>query len=209
MTKAKAVLLAAVLFSMMGVGCGQKKDDTAPVGDARSGDVRVAGGPVNIPQGQSSGKAEAFVSNQNMSNDARSFVSSFIDPVNVGEVNPSTGVKVSGRIQYDGNGRILGQSFIDIIITDSHVGTTPNGVVNPLRVMVPASSVQSTGGTGVQVTFSDSFGAILVSGSWNGGTFSGTITFQNVRNHTGGAGGSSGTLGTFQIPVCSFFVCGG
>jgi hypothetical protein len=214
MKNIKGLILAAIVLSLFGVGCGQKKDDNAGVGDAR-GDVRLSGGPVTLPQGVSQGAGVANVSSassQMMTQEVRNFVSSFLAPELVGEVSNTNGVQISGRIQYDMNGTVLGQSYINLQISDSYVGSqNPNGgTVNPIRVMVPATMVQSLANSaGIRITFTDQFGTIIVEGAWNQSTFNGVVTFQNSRHLTAGAAPSQGTLGSFSIPVCSFIVCGG
>lgn len=80
---------------------------------------------------------------------------------------------------------------------------------------VPAFLIQLTNAQGlvsgnfVEVTFSDAYGAIMLRGQINTlqRTFTGTMSYDNNVLHDGSRPGAAGTLGDFQIPLCSIFVC--
>jgi len=64
-------------------------------------------------------------------------------------------------------------------------------------------------GNQAQITFYDSYGEITLNGFLNsaGSTFDGSISYDNNVNFDGSTPGAAGTLGSFSIPVCSFFSC--
>lgn len=211
MKKFAVLTITAVLMSVFGVACGgKKKDSSADVTAARVNDPRLSGGPVSYPTGQSMGQATGSIranSDQEMTNAVKSFASAFINPEFVGNTSAQNGVVFNGRVQWDNYGKIVGESYIQIVMSDEYTGTVHNGqTVRPLRVMVPAVGVNFTSQTSARITFQDSYGMIVMEGNWSSGTFVGTVSFQNSQAVSGNP--AQGTLGQFQIVPCGFIVCG-
>lgn len=93
---------------------------------------------------------------------------------------------------------------------DNLVGTTMDGVtLTAIPVYVPVQPQSSyVQGRTIVMVFSDNKGSITANGTVdNSGIYSGTIAFQNIKDHAGNPFNSTGTLGNFQIHVCSMFRC--
>jgi hypothetical protein len=81
------------------------------------------------------------------------------------------------------------QGALPVVI---HIGSDLNGFV---------SATGTVNGSSVQMTFTDGYGSVGLSGTYNSQYFSGTMYYSN------GGGGQFTPIGTFQVATCGFFVC--
>jgi hypothetical protein len=204
MNKAYVRIVFLALALSMTVACGKREESAAPVNEARGGVLGLANGVarVNINGG---------VSKVDYTNIVKAFLSPTISPSEVGDVDPTTGVRFGGRVMMNGtNGAIDPNSQIQFEVIDHLVGTLANNqTYQPIPVTfkggVTANSMAYNGNA--NITFEDEFGSVNIRGTfqYKGGNFTGTVYFSNASaNHNGI---KSGTLGTFSVPTCSFFVC--
>lgn len=213
--KSVVVTLSVVLM----VACGKKKDDSAEVNGGR--DARVASGPSNLPTNQNmvAGQQGATVNQPNqqaLDEAAKILVSVTVDPQTVGTIQ---NVTLQGRVRVDRQtGAVLSDgsninntSAIRLTIHDSLVGTSSGqGQIQPILVElgggINGATAQGTAANyNANLQFSDKYGTITITGRYDSNTFQGTVAFAN--NGGGFNGKTSGTLGTFSIQTCAFFVC--
>lgn len=125
----------------------------------------------------------------------------------------NSGVRIQGGIRalYNGGGITnadLPTAQLRIAIWDSLAGTTDGG-----GKIIPEYPIHMIGATGVaagqtvNLTFSDAYGSISVSGNIVGGLFQGKMFFKNFVNQNGNSLPNEGLLGHITINVCDFFVC--
>ncbi len=204
MKKSLLKILVVSFALAITVACGKKGSDGASV-SAR--DARVTGAGI-LPQGVGAPGAIASIQfsaaqqvtvNQN----AKILVSATMNPEALGDVQS---IEVSGNIGVQASGQVTNDSAFQIVIKDSYVGTTSGGdVIQPVVIRVSNATGTAYNGQ-VNMTFSDSYGTITVTGSYvNGSNFTGSVSF---RNSAGGVNGVlQGTLGSFNVQTCSFFRC--
>jgi hypothetical protein len=148
----------------------------------------------------------------------KSLLSATIDPANVGTISSSesdtTGVRFSGKVKIDTNGNVVGaQSNVLVSVYDSIWLNAK--IANPneeeIRLnFAPATNDGSsiTGQFNVStgegyLNLSDKFGDIRFQGRIDAQRLSGTVSFANKANVSGGSG-LSGNLGQFYIQRCAF-----
>jgi hypothetical protein len=203
MNKAYVKIVFLALALSLSVACGKREESATPVNEARGG-VGVTG---NLPYVNLNGGA----SKVDYTNIVKAFLSPTISPTEVGDVDPSTGVRFGGRVMMNGtNGAIDPNSQVQFEVIDHLVLTNANNqLYQPIPVTfkggVTANSMAYKGQA--NITFEDEFGSVNIQGTfqYKGGNFTGTVYFTNASaNHNGI---KSGKLGTFSIPTCTFFVC--
>lgn len=202
----KAVLygfMAAMTLALT-VACGQKNEDSKADVGGRQAD-RVAGTTQfpNAPYNRTS----AMVSSGQLDAMTKAFLSSSME-INQNNIGQVTSVNIQGDVAVDSNsGNLLqGRGAILLTIQDTLVGQNQgDGQIQPIEIYIPATAGGASGGV-VQLTFSDSYGTVTIRGNYNQSTMTGTIEFTNSQGN-GYNGVRSGTLGTFSMPVCSFFRC--
>jgi hypothetical protein len=201
----KFVFLALALS--MSVACGKRVDEPAPVADGRTGgNGLVNANGVGIVNLVGNGDQTSFT------NMVKAFLAPTIKPEEVGTVNPSNGVRFGGRIPILANGQIDPNSQIQFEVVDSFANTlNPQTNQNYGSIFVNmkggvSGDSKAINGTAV-ITFSDEYGTVRIEGTYAnaGGNFTGTIKFSNASANYNGI--NSGTLGSFTVPTCSFFVC--
>jgi hypothetical protein len=207
----KVGILAVALATM--VACGKKGADGASVNTAR--DQRAAG-PSLLPTGQggTAGTQSApIVMIESMKAQTRDavqvLVSPTMDPQAVGDI---ISIMVKGMVGIQSNGVFTPDSGLELIITDSYVGTTQDGAtIDPITIRLRGNVAGTINfPQSANVSFTDEYGTITISGTFanasqqNPGTFTGRVDFQNK---TAVNGKSGGTLGQFSIPTCAFFRC--
>lgn len=147
----------------------------------------------------------------------KAFLSADINPNEVGYISSSptdasTGVRFSGKLKVDGSGNIVSaQSSFQIKVYDSNVSQA-NGIPEITLTFDPSTSSGAQRGVSISGQFDsagsgtvlvrDNLGEVKLQGTVTAQNFSGTVTFVNSQNISGGAG-LSGTLGQFFIERCS------
>ncbi len=200
-------MLALALMTI--VACGKKGSDGASVNAGR--DQRVQGSP-NLPTGQggTAGSQTALINFNatqalQMKETVQVLVSPTLEAASVGDIQE---VRISGNIGVQSNGQVLNTSGLELVIRDSYTGTTDDGsVIEPITIRIQGAS-----GTAINyqanLVFTDEYGTITVTGTYNAQTFNGTVNFQNRKSvQLNGKNLSGGTLGSFSIPTCAFFRC--
>lgn len=208
----KLTLLTLALFVM--AGCNPKKNavkaNVATISGVTVG-TQCATTTQNSNVGTIYGQAGSF----NFEQQVKALLSATTDPSNVGSISPnqsdSTGVRFSGRVKLDAAGNVVGaQSKVTITIYDSYIlmDNTIQPIILDLDPNVAGKNIQISGqfntssGDGY-ISIRDQYGEIRFQGLIDAERFSGTVTFANTQNITGGQP-ASGTLGQFWIQRCSF-----
>lgn len=206
--------LALTLFLV--AACGQKKsDDAVRVGAGAT----IASGPYapgapNLPAaGNVIPGAQAQVTpvaGMAITDTVKILMSPSFPAEDIGTVSSVT---LSTDISVDRtNGAVIPSPNQGILITivDSKVGTpsgtNPGQLVQPMTIrMAPTPGGGGMSAGNVNLIFRDETGEIRISGTYDQALVRGTISFTN--NQAGYQNQNSGTLGTFQVPVCSFVRC--
>jgi hypothetical protein len=193
--------MAVALSLLCLVACGKKKDDGGSVTGGRGARAQVAG-TSNLPTGQGglAGQSGGYITGPNLDDAARKLVSVTItDPNSIGAIRQVT---IQGQVYVDRQTGAVNpaSSVIQVSVYDDKVNTIENGqTVGPIQVTLK----QGTGSAvayNANLTFSDSYGSIQISGKYDMNYFDGTVSFSNSN-------GTNGTLGSFHMQTCSFFVC--
>lgn len=190
-------LVAAALLTV--VACGKAKDG----GSVRGRNGRVgAVQPGGQPQAGQAGAIYANVSEQQFTQTIKSFLSSYVDPNDIGSVNPQGGATISGFIYYScQTGQVNPQwSRIVITINDSYVqqGATP------IVMNIPAVSGTITNYGSSVLRFGDELGQVTLQGQATTSSLNGQISWSNTQNVTGSTP-TNGTLGQFQLGSSNFY----
>lgn len=207
--KTSSQLVMAFLALALVVACGKKKDnDQAQVEAARGvrGGTEGAAGGSTLPSGQAYNPGPGvavYVDDQSAAtfdNAVKLLVSATVDPQQVGHVDNRAGVIMQGEVLIDRNtGRLnTANSKIQLTITDDMTDANGNRY-EPIVIKVLGTSGTAMNGT-ANLVFSDSYGSINISGTYDSTTFRGNVSFQNT-------GKQMTSLGRFEIPVCNFFNC--
>lgn len=188
-------LVAIALLSV--VACGKAKDS----GSVRGRNGRTAGvSPTGNVQTGSAGAVSANMNEQQFTQLVRSFLSSYVDPADVGTVRPNIDVTVAGAIYYScATGQVYTQqSKIVITVNDSFV---QQGAA-PIKMIIPA--VSGTVGYTSTLRFQDDLGQVVIQGQTSTSGISGTLSWQNSVNVAGDSG-TSGTLGSVNLNASNFY----
>lgn len=138
-----------------------------------------------------------------------------------GDANQVTGVRFWGAVGLNSTNGVVslnGQnnfqvtsqgSALRLSIFDSYVGQTNSKGEKITEIPIYIAPdvegfVNVTGrvyGNQAEILYQDSYGQILLTGTFNSNWFQGQVQFQNNNPSV------SGTLGTFVVPTCGFFKC--
>ena len=151
-------------------------------------------------------------------NQVKALLSTNVYPSNVGSISSAeadkTGVRFSGKVKLDTNGNVVGaQSNVMISVYDSIWQNAKISNPNEEEIRLnfnPSSNDKSvisgqfniSTGDGF-LNLKDQYGEIRFTGRIDAQRLSGTVSFQNTTNVSGGAG-LSGSLGQFYIQRCAF-----
>lgn len=206
MKKSFQFLVVILGASLMLAACGKKKDDGVAVRAA--GTVRSSGDNINggstLPNGEAynPGTSAAVVgSNQaQFQQSVAALVSATMDTNLLGNVSINDGVSIAGQVGILSNGSINASgSKIQLTIRDDKKDANGN-LYEPIVIKVLGYSGSAINGN-VNLVFSDEYGAIFITGNWDAAkNFRGQVAFQNK-------GQAQRVLGSFQMPLCSFFNC--
>lgn len=207
----KLTLLTLALFVM--AGCNPKKNAVKANVATISG---VTVGTQCTTTTQNSNVGTIYGSNAfSFEAQVKALLSATTNPAEVGNISAgqadSTGVRFSGNVKLDANGNVVGaQSKVRITVYDSVLlyDNTAQPIVLDLDPNAAGKNIQISGqfststGDGY-ISIRDQYGEIRFQGIIDAQRFSGTVTFANTQNVTGGQP-ASGTLGQFWIQRCSF-----
>ena len=206
MKKSFQFLVVILGASLMLAACGKKKDDGVAVRAA--GTVRSSGDNINggstLPNGEAynPGTSAAVVgSNQaQFQQSVAALVSATMDTSLLGNVSINDGVSIAGQVGILSNGSINASgSKIQLTIRDDKKDSNGN-LYEPIVIKVLGYSGSAINGN-VNLVFADDYGAIFITGNWDAAkNFRGQVAFQNK-------GQAQRVLGSFQMPLCSFFNC--
>lgn len=213
-------LLGLLVTAVMLVGCA-KKDEGTPISSRNNGPRALMTGNQSLTTGSLQGKIYANPMYQTEFQETMvEFLSASTDPRYIGMISAvpqaNSGVRFSGRVSLsNGNIRNIGMTggFADISMSSSIAIQVQDFAPQfPNMAALPAVIVNRARGQFVnneaQIEFADNFGAITLQGAIVGNVFRGVISFVNyVRFDGSAANPDTYTMGDFEIPVCSFFVC--
>jgi hypothetical protein len=147
---------------------------------------------------------------------AQGFLSTDIPPEYLGPVNINgSGIRFSGSVAvtngslrtYDGTNAVIhSASSITIQVLDQATVSRQSAPIPAIQFRQAQGQLM---GNQAQITFGDAFGSITFVGVLNttSNTFEGNVSYDNKIRWDGSSPGSAGNLGSFSIPLCSFFVC--
>ncbi len=215
--------LFVLILSVVSLSACAKKEGETAVGRgagaaaptiawAESVGIKVANGTVSAPSSQQSlfqdgvaGFVDAqlpaeflgFVSST-ASNGTGFFFGAKVE-LQTGVLNPSAS---SARIN------VRTDSKLYIEIRDEFTGR-PDASGKPVDPIVRGFSASSgyVQGNSAYLKFTDKYGSVEMDGTFNGTTFIGTFSYDNLL--TAGESGrtAAGVVGQFQVPTCQFFRC--
>ncbi|RME16058.1 MAG: hypothetical protein D6797_05325 [Bdellovibrio sp.] len=209
MTNFKRITILLFMLIFGTVACSKKSRKRAPIRGASQNRVSTnpnlgpgfglpGGGTSNVFSSEWPGQ---FISDNTLQTGLYGYVGVNGADANslIGSVTaPGTGVFFKGRVAVSGS-QVFG-GFIEIMVWDS-IALSNGGYGLVLPTLTVNSSASTISGNQYQVVAQDDFGQVVFQGSLNNGQmFVGTAHYQN-------SDGSQGTLGSFQIPACSFFIC--
>lgn len=186
------------------VACGKKKADNTAVNGR---DSRVSVGPSNLPTGQGNMQRQGTTitpADQNFEETVKVLASATVDPQYIGSIRH---VDIAGQVSGNWQtGAVNGgtASYVQIAIVDSNVGTDSEGNEIPPIVIKVANAVGQVSNA-ANLTFTDDYGSIMITGTFEGQNFRGTVRFANKK--PGFNNRQEGILGSFVVPACAFFVC--
>ncbi len=132
-------------------------------------------------------------------------VSASMDPQELGNVNSSGDVWIIGYIDMDQQGNInQANSVLRLEIWDDYARS---GSASEIALAFNNLQSYSYNGNQINLVFEDNYGQIIVSGDYSQYDFYGTVSYRNTVSYDGNSTPAAGVLGTFQVPVCSFFRC--
>lgn len=144
------------------------------------------------------------------------YLSAVMDPQYLGTIDgsstsASTGVNMELKLKIVNNQLDLSQTRFAMEINDSNVGQVGSDGQPFTAISIPYSNASSgqitnvNGNTGsFQLVFTDSYGTVNVSGTFNGTEARGNVTFNNTASSDGGSV-KSGKLGAFYMKSCGLF----
>jgi len=160
-----------------------------------------------------SGVADGFTFEQRV----KGLLAASIDPAEFGSISgdsnsTTTGVSFAGKISFEANGNVkVNSSILALTVTDSLVGQMNDKghlvTAYPMNFSSASSGTINTTAKTFTVVFKDSYGEITLTGSYKNAMTTGSISFVNystVSTTTTGSFPTSGVLGSFQVPTCSF-----
>lgn len=215
----KRLFVPLLLLALAGVGCNNKKDDdSAPVGAARTRGMETTGAVANLPTGDlfSMGIVPGQVGVENtkqaeFNTALKHFVSSNMNPQNLGTVNTKGAVVVQGQVNVGSGNQVTTDSWFEIIISDSFVGKADaqGEIYEPVRVHIPFREGYVSGNT-AKLVFADDYGSVTMDGTFDNNFFKGSLSFVNTKIYDGAPAAETphnGTIGGFSVSTCGFFRC--
>lgn len=207
----KKLTLLIVLALM--AGCNPKKSSV------KATTATISGVEVGTQcLGATSSQIGTIYDSSNMSYDynnrVKALLSATVRPEEVGYISNGqadpTGVRFSGAVKLDANGNVISnQSRVTISVYDSiWLANQSAGEIklefdpNAGRGATITGQFDTSSGAGTLILH-DNYGEIRFNGQIDAQRMSGTVTFQNSSNVSGGAA-LSGTLGQFYIQRCGF-----
>jgi hypothetical protein len=198
-----ALLVGAVM--MTAVACNKKSADGASVSNGRDRVNVNANGMLPSGQGSTGTQSALITFSDSQKSAMRNAVQVLVAPTmpadSVGDINS---VEVTGNVGFQSNGQVTNDSVIQLVIRDSYVGNVDGQTIDPITIRIRGAT-GSISNPQANMTFSDEYGTITVTGTWTAQTFTGTVSFVNRKAAENGD--NKGTLGQFSIATCSFFRC--
>jgi hypothetical protein len=194
----RPILMGLLALSMLGIqACGKSKDNGATVRSGYNGGAGRNGGVVT----NNYSYALAPVNGANPQS-VLSFLSVAMDPSSIGQI---VSVQIAGQIKLGCSSAsqpviVNGANGVELRVTDS---LAQQGEYAPIDTFMPVTSGTVLNGQ-MNLIFQDNYGSLRITGTYTpnntGGTVSGTIVFQNSN-------GTSGTIGSFTMPIGNFLTC--
>jgi hypothetical protein len=219
LSKKVTTVVALVLVAVSFVGCAKNKNTNQV-----KGAVRAARGSLGSTVQMSAttgvelrGAVTTSSSYQNLFQQAVSGLLNSTLPENyVGDVSATasnnTGVFLGGRVTIQGGIfrpsvpnqqlSIAANSSLLVAVYDSYSLST----ASPIPVYL-TTATGTISGNYAKLVFYDKYGSITLDGQFDQNTFQGTFSYDNQVKYDGSGLGGAGTLGTFTLPTCQFFVC--
>lgn len=222
MTNSWVRLFFAAVVAVSLVACGSRSDSgRANIRTSTAGTSAALGAAAGFAEKCSNGQsAVGAIFESSTTQIGGSFrdrvgglVSATMDPSKFGEISgqygAQTGIDLRLRLIQQGTGMIDStQSRIQLVIYDSLVGQSngSGGTYQPYPITITGSATGQINQASrqFQVAFSDNYGTIQVTGTWDQTQASGTVVYQNKTHFSGGMPASA-TLGAFVFPACALF----
>lgn len=203
---------------MLLVGCNPKKNTVrSAVATTSNGVTLSASACASDTQTGIGSIYDTSYNSWDFNNRVKALLSADINPNEIGYISSSptdasTGVRFTGKLKVDGSGNIVSaQSNFQIKVYDSNVNPS-TGVLPITLTFDPSTASGQQRGVSLSGNFDssgmgsvvvrDNLGEMKLQGVMDAQNFSGTVTFANSQNISGGAG-LSGSLGQFFIQRCS------
>lgn len=216
----KSLSLTVLALALVLTGCGNKEREKSAVRIGRGGTAIAPGtnnqyvspgSPYTRVLGEVTGASEQTV---------KALLNASMDAENPENFrSPVAGIVMSGDIRLSGSTQnvlalgsstatiVSGSEFAlsiidDIALNDGQSAITISfkpGGNNGYQVQGQISN-----GGQANIVFQDSYGQIILTGTYNSSEFRGTISFKNSQKS---AVGQQITLGQFRVPTCGFFHC--
>lgn len=144
----------------------------------------------------------------NFQNQVAAYVSSWMDPNQLGTVDGSasstqTGIDLMGKLKFNSAGAIIRESSgLEISIIDSNYlqGNQKISVANYNQKAVNGQMNYNT--RNFEASFQDQYGMLKIAGQFDQNFAWGQISFSNTRSVNSAIAPQSGTLGAFRITRC-------
>ncbi|WP_413287549.1 hypothetical protein [Bdellovibrio sp. HCB337] len=220
MTSKFLKLMMIVVTASSLVACSKKASENNLSGRGVN-NGGIVGGSGNAPNCSTSQQSIGRVFESNASGSgytfeqrAKGLLSATVDPQFFGTINGSqnntsqSGITLEGRLRYDTNGNvILDQTNMKLLIYDSFVGQTDSSGKTiqpyPINFFAATAGTMNLATKQFTVQFKDSDGDITITGTVNGATVTGSISYQNFKSYNGSTP-AAGVLGAFSIPTCAW-----
>ena len=138
-------------------------------------------------------------------NSLKGLVSAVFDPAELGNVNNYSDVKMRGYIDMDRSFKVnRSNSSLVIEIVDDYAKA---GTADKITLSFNNLFDSRTDTNPISLTFKDDYGYIILNGNLSEYDFTGEVTYKNLKSFDSSSQFANGSLGQFQIPVCSFFRC--
>lgn len=206
------VLGSVVCLSVMLTACGKSNRSDTPLRGGPGGPGGPGGVAIDSTCGTSGTSAVGMIysdGSMNFQNQVAGFVSSWMDPNDLGTVDGSassnqTGVDFKGKLKFAAGGQLIReQTGLEITIVDSFTvqGQKPAIAIASYNSKAISGSQNPTGRT-FEVTFQDNYGIVKLAGQYDNSFAWGTVQYQNSKVAMQGMSPQSGTLGLFKISKC-------
>ena len=224
----KTTLSILLSFSMLGLaGCDSGSKESSRDRVRRGGAVGGNGVDGNDGSQINSGDYQGAVigSPQNAFQEAVSaFFSSTENPSTYlgyvsGTASEDTGVYFDGRAEITGgfnpnssnNGDFHSNAAFQMLLKFGYQDSNGNDAYGGWEYKGFRLVSGDVSGSRVNMVFDDGYGEVRLSGEYDATWFWGTLSFSNQSYwdglQDGETSGASGTMGTFYIKTCSYFVC--